>query len=57
MDMVKEQLTRTPLALPTININKDLTTLDDILNLQWADIELIGYNPHPDILDKPEMAK
>lgn len=57
MDMVKEQLTRLPLALPTININKDLATLDDILNLQWSDIELIGYNPHPDILDKPEMAK
>ena len=57
MDMVKEQLTRAPLALPTININKYLATLDDILNLQWSDIELIGYNPHPDILDKPEMAK
>jgi thymidylate synthase len=57
MKMVDEQLTRTPLALPKINIKKDLITLDDILSLQWEDIELTGYNPHPDIKDKPEMAK
>lgn len=57
MKMVDEQLTRTPLALPKISIKKDLATLDDILSLQWEDIELTGYNPHPDIKDKPEMAK
>jgi thymidylate synthase len=57
MKMVDEQRNRTPLALPKINIKKDLTTLEDILSLQWSDIELIGYNPHPDIEDKPEMAK
>ena len=57
MKMVGEQCTRTPLALPKINIKKDLRTFDDILSLQWEDIGLIGYNPHPDIIDKPEMAK
>jgi thymidylate synthase len=56
MDMVKEQLTRTPKALPKFNIKKDLSTLDDIMNLQWEDVELIGYDPHPDIANKPEMA-
>jgi thymidylate synthase len=56
MKMVKEQLTRTPKSLPKINIKVDLPTLGDILNLQWEDIELIGYDPHPDIADKPEMA-
>lgn len=57
MDMVKEQLTREPKPLPTFNIKKDLNTFDDILNLQWEDVELIGYDPHPDIADKPEMAQ
>jgi thymidylate synthase len=57
MKMVNEQLTRTPLALPKLNIKKDLPTLSDILSLQWEDIELIGHNSHPDIKDKPEMAK
>lgn len=56
MDMVKEQLTREPRPLPKFNIKKDLSTFDDIMNLQWEDVELIGYDPHPDIADKPEMA-
>lgn len=56
MDMVKEQLTREPKPLPTLNIKKDLITFDDIMNLQWEDIELIGYDPHPDIANKPSMA-
>lgn len=56
MDMVNEMLGRTPRALPTLNIKKDLPTFDDILNLQWEDIELIGYDPHPDVKNKPGMA-
>jgi thymidylate synthase len=56
MNMVKEQLTREPKVLPTFNIKKDLLTIDDIMNLQWEDVELIGYDPHPDIADKPGMA-
>jgi len=56
MDMVKEQLQRSPKALPQLIIKKDLPTLQDILDLQWEDIELIGYDPHPDIKNKPGMA-
>lgn len=56
MAMVKEQLTREPRPLPTLNIKVELPTIESILNLQWNDIELIGYDPHPDIADKPEMA-
>jgi thymidylate synthase len=56
--MVEEMLQRTPKdTLPTLNINKDLSTLDNILSLQWEDIELIGYDPYPDVKNKPEMAK
>jgi len=56
MDMVKEQLTREVRSLPTLKINKDLNTLDDLLSLEYEDVELIGYDPHPDIKDKPPMA-
>jgi len=56
MDMVKEILTRTPRALPTVVIKKDLPNLSDILDLQWTDIELIGYDPYPDVENKPGMA-
>lgn len=56
MEMVKEILGRTPRALPTIVIKKDLPNLRDILDLQWADIELIGYDPYPDVENKPGMA-
>lgn len=55
-DMVNEMLTREPRPLPSLKINKELATLNDIMNLQWDDIELIGYDPHPDIADKPAMA-
>jgi len=56
ISMAKEQLTREPKSLPQLRINKDLTTLDDIMSLEFEDIELIGYDPHPDIKDKPPMA-
>lgn len=56
MEMVEELLERDPKALPTLIIKKDLPTFDDILSLQWEDIELIGYDPHPDVKNKPGMA-
>jgi len=50
MDAVNEQLSREPLALPTMKINKELNSLDDILALTIEDFELVGYdNPHPAI--------
>ena len=56
MEMVNEMLERTPRSLPTLNIKKDLPTFEDVLNLQWEDIELIGYYPYPDVKNKPGMA-
>lgn len=55
-DMVNEQLAREPRALPTLTIKKDLPTFEDVLALQWEDIEIIGYDPHPDVKNKPGMA-
>jgi len=56
IEMVKEQLQREPRELPKLNINKKLKTFEDILSLQWEDIELIGYDPYPDLKNKPRMA-
>lgn len=56
MGMVKEMLERTPRTLPTLTIKKQLPTLDDILTLQWDDIQLDGYDPYTDITNKPGMA-
>lgn len=56
IEMCEEQVKREPRPLPKLIIKKDLPTLDDIMNLQWEDIELIGYDPHPDFTNKPEMA-
>ena len=56
MKMVEEILERKPRPLPQIVIHKDLPKFEDILALQWEDIELIGYNHHPDVKNKPEMA-
>ena len=47
---------RMPTSLPTLTINKDLNTIDDILNIEWDDIELTGYKAQPDFKDKPGMA-
>ena len=44
LDAVKEQLSRTPTKLPTITINKDIKTLNDICGLELNDIVLNNYN-------------
>jgi thymidylate synthase len=56
MEMVKEILERSPRPLPTLSIKKDLSTFDDILSLEWEDIELLNYDPYPDVKNKPGMA-
>jgi thymidylate synthase len=56
MEMVGEILDRTPRPLPQLVIKKDLPKFEDILALQWEDIELIGYDPYPDVKNKPGMA-
>lgn len=55
-DMVTEQLSRPVGALPTLEITKELTSFGDILDLEYSDLVITGYNPLPDIKDKPAMA-
>src|SRR6056297_393477 len=45
-DQVKKQLNREPRPLPQIKINKDT---DNIFEINFEDLELIGYDPHPTI--------
>lgn len=45
-DQVKEQLSREPLALPTMHLNSSVT---DILDFQYDDFVLENYEHHPHI--------
>ena len=46
MEQVELQLTRTPRALPTMKINPNVK---DILDFQYEDFTLEGYDPYPGI--------
>ena len=52
MEAVKEQLTREPYPFPTVQILKELRTIEDIENLTFDDFSLIGYQSHPGIKAK-----
>lgn len=46
LEQVKEQLTRTPRALPKMHINPDVK---DIFDFKYEDFLLTGYDPYPAI--------
>ena len=48
MDQVKEQLTRTPAKMPTLEM-PTFTSLDDVLKSKLSDYSLIDYNPQASI--------
>jgi thymidylate synthase len=54
IDQVKEQLKRKPFDFPKVKINKELSTVEDIENLDLKDFEFNGYESYPSI--KAEMA-
>ena len=49
LDVVEEQLQRTPFKLPTMEIHKHLESLDDILALTIDDFELSDYEYLPEL--------
>lgn len=50
MDLMKEQLTREPFELPTLKINPDIETLDDLETwVTMDDFQLLDYRCHPHI--------
>jgi len=46
LDQVKEQLSRKPLNLPTLNLN---SAIDDITKFTMNDISLVNYTSHDSI--------
>lgn len=46
LDQVKEQLSREPMALPTLWLNPEIKDID---NFKYEDIKLVGYNSHASI--------
>jgi thymidylate synthase len=48
-EQVDEQLLREPLDFPTLEIKKDIKTLEDLENLEWSDFELVWYKSHSSI--------
>ena len=55
MDVVEMQLQREPLPLPELIIHKEFTTFKELLKLEYADVELVNYQPHP-ALPRVDMA-
>ena len=47
--MAEEQISREPRPLPELRINKEIDSLDDILELSIEDFEIINYDPHEKI--------
>ena len=54
VEQCKEQISRIPYQFPTLNIKKDIKTLQDIENLSLEDLELVNYKSHSAI--KADMA-
>ena len=46
LEQARQQLTRVPLPLPRLVINRDVRTIDDF---RFEDFEVVGYQPHPHI--------
>lgn len=53
--LIEYMLDNIPKPSPTMSINKDYTSLTEMLGLEWADIA-INYKAHPDFEGKPKMA-
>lgn len=56
IEMANEQILRNPRKLPILNFKKEIKTLQELLELEYTDMELIGYDPYPDFNNKPGMA-
>jgi thymidylate synthase len=54
--MCEELVERDSPVLPQLVIHKDVSTFEKMLQLEWSDVELVGYDPLPDFENKPGMA-
>lgn len=49
LDALEEQMKREPKELPTLKLSERVKQFKDIGEIEFEDIELINYNPHPTI--------
>jgi thymidylate synthase len=56
IEMCEELVERDSPVLPQLVIHKDVSTFEKMLQLEWSDVELVGYDPLPDFENKPGMA-
>lgn len=56
LELLDAQVERTPFELPKIVIKREISSMDDLLKLEFTDIEIVGYESHPDFDNKPPMA-
>lgn len=49
LDALEEQMSREPKELPTLKLNERIKDFKDIGEIEFEDIELLNYNPHPSI--------
>ena len=54
-DVVEKQLHRIPLKFPTLKINKELKSIEDIEKLEYKDIKVTDYSSYPTL--KADMVK
>lgn len=54
IEPVKDQLLREPYPFPTIKINKEISSIEDMEKLKFEDLQIENYQHHPAI--KMEMA-
>lgn len=55
LEVAQMQTQREPKPLPQLVFHKNFSTFDELLSLEWKDVEIVGYDPHPS-LPKVEMA-
>lgn len=49
IDRICDQIERTPFPFPQLNIKKNLSSLQDVLNMEYSDLEIKNYTHHPAI--------
>lgn len=53
-DALKQQLQRSVYAMPTLEIKKSISSIEDMESLEFSDFEILNYQSHPTI--KMDMA-
>jgi thymidylate synthase len=56
IDYMVKDVQNTSLSAPQFIVNKDINSLEDMLQLTWEDVQIINYDPRPDFKNKPRMA-